>query len=114
MRHHRCKSTSAGVLCIIAGTAQMSAGTVLAVTAALAAELPVPQWLMYVGIGVAVLGIVSITGGVFALKRRRWGLALAGAICALVAGNIGLAIPAILFLSLSKEVFDREASQWWR
>jgi len=102
------------VLCIIAGVGQIGPGTVLAVVSALAAEFPGPQWLMYVGIGLAVLGIISFTGGVFALKRRRWGLALAGAICALVAGNIALAIPAILFLSLSKEVFDREASQWWR
>jgi len=102
------------VLCIIAGVGQIGLGTVLAVVSALAAELPLPQWLMYVGIGLAVLGIISFTGGVFALKMRLWGLALAGSICALVAGNIGLAIPAILFLSLSKEVFDREATQWWR
>ncbi len=113
MRRHRCKTTAAGVLCIIAGTAQMSVGTVLAVVSAPAAELLGPQWLMYVGIGVAVLGVISITGGVLALQRRLWGLALAGAICALVAGNIGLAIPAIVFLSLGKDVVDREASQGW-
>ncbi|MFU8796121.1 MAG: hypothetical protein ACNA7X_02340 [Dehalococcoidia bacterium] len=113
MRHHRCRSTSAGVLCIIAGAGQVGLGTVLAVAGALATEFPGPQWLMYVGIGVAVLGIVSIAGGVSALKRRRWALALAGSICALVAGNIGLAIPAIALLSLGKEAFDREAAQWW-
>ncbi len=113
MRHQRCRSTAAGVLCIIAGAAQMGVGTVLAVVSALAADFPGPQWLMWVGIGVAVLGIVSIMGGVFAVQRRLWGLALAGAICALVSGNIGLAIPAIVLLSLSKEVFDLEASYRW-
>lgn len=29
-----------------------------------------------------VLGLISITGGIFALRRKIWGLALAGAICA--------------------------------
>jgi hypothetical protein len=31
-----------------------------------------------------VLGLIGITGGIFAIKRKVWGLALAGAICAIV------------------------------
>jgi len=30
------------------------------------------------------LGLVAIVGGIFAIKRKIWGLALAGAICAIV------------------------------
>ena len=30
-----------------------------------------------------VLGIIAILGGIYALRRRIWGLALAGSICAL-------------------------------
>jgi hypothetical protein len=51
---------------------------------------------------VSVLGIV---GGVFALKRRYWGVALAGAI----AGNITFSlcgIPALIFVTLAKPEFS--------
>jgi len=33
-------------------------------------------------------GILAIVGGVYALRRRRWALALAGSICALIFGII--------------------------
>jgi len=106
MRVQRCRATAAGVLCVIAGVGQVSVGAILTVAAFFAAELAGLEWLGFVGIGVVVLGIMSMIGGVFAMKRRRWGLALAGSICALVAVNIGLAIPAILLLSLAKDVFE--------
>ncbi len=106
MRKQRCRATAAGVLCVIAGVGQVSVGVILTVAAFFAAQLAGLEWLGFVGIGVIVLGIISMVGGVFAMKRRRWGLALAGSICALVAVNIGLAIPAILLLSLAKDVFD--------
>ena len=106
MRVQRCRATAAGVLCVIAGVAQVSVGAILTVAAFLAAELAGLEWLGLVGIGVVVLGIISMIGGVCAIKRRRWGLALVGSICALVAVNIGLAIPAILLLSLAKDVFE--------
>jgi hypothetical protein len=31
-----------------------------------------------------VLGLIAIAGGIFAIRRKVWGLALAGAICAIV------------------------------
>ena len=34
-----------------------------------------------IGIG---LGLIAIAGGIFAIGRKAWGLALAGAICAIV------------------------------
>ena len=106
MRVQRCRATAAGVLCVIAGVGQVSVGAILTVAAFFAAELSGLEWLGFVGIGVVVLGIISMVGGVCAMKRRRWGLALVGSICALVAVNIGLAIPAILLLSLAKDVFE--------
>jgi len=106
MRKQRCRATAAGVLCVIAAVGQVSVGVILTVAGFFAAQLAGLEWLGFVGIGVIVLGIISMVGGVFAMKRRRWGLALAGSICALVAVNIGLAIPAILLLSLAKDVFE--------
>jgi hypothetical protein len=62
---------------------------------------------------VIAIGIVAIVGGVFALKRKRWGLALAGSICALfslffipILLNVPLAIAAIVLVVLGKGEFD--------
>jgi uncharacterized OB-fold protein len=58
--------------------------------------------------------IVAIVGGVFALKRKRWRLALAGSICAIfslifvpVLLNVPLAIAAIVLVVLGKGEFDQ-------
>ena len=63
-------------------------------------------WIIYAGIGLilALIGALAIVGGIFALKRKHWGWALAGAI----AGNIVFypcGIPAIIFVCLGKEEF---------
>ena len=58
--------------------------------------------------GLIALGVVALIGGIHALRRRRWGLALAGAICAALPGMpLGLpGIAAIVFISLTKEEFE--------
>jgi hypothetical protein len=66
--------------------------------------------LALIGIPGIILGTIAIVGGVYALRRRLWGLALAGAICALLftlpfLGWI-LAILAIIFVSLGKSEFE--------
>jgi len=53
-----------------------------------------------------VLGIVAIAGGVAALRRRSFGLSLAGAICSLPSAILG--ILAIIFVSVSKKEFEGE------
>jgi len=52
-----------------------------------------------------ILGIVAIIGGVYALRRRIWGLALAGSICAFFCAWF-LGIPAIIFVILGKSEFS--------
>jgi hypothetical protein len=57
-----------------------------------------------IGLILALIGVLAIVGGVYALKRKHWALALAGAI----AGTITFfpcGIPAIIFVSLGKEEF---------
>jgi ABC-type dipeptide/oligopeptide/nickel transport system permease component len=53
-----------------------------------------------------VLGIVAIVGGVSALRRKSFGLSLAGAICALPSTILG--ILAIIFVSVSKREFEAD------
>lgn len=45
----------------------------------------------------AVFGAISIVGGIHALRRRIWGLALAGSICAFI-GSVILGVVIVLFL----------------
>jgi hypothetical protein len=63
-----------------------------------------PTWLIIVGVPLLVLGIVAIIGGDSALRRKNFGLSLAGAICALPSHILG--ILAIIFVSLSKKEFE--------
>jgi hypothetical protein len=62
-----------------------------------------PFWLIIVGVPLLVLGIIAIVGGVSAIRRKSFGLSLAGAICALPSNILG--ILAIIFVSLSKREF---------
>jgi hypothetical protein len=53
---------------------------------------------------VLALAALELLGGISALQRKRWGLALAGSIAAALPGNI-LGILAIIFLAMSKGEF---------
>jgi hypothetical protein len=64
------------------------------------------------GAPMIILSIVAIVGGVFAIRKKSWGFALAAAICGfivglpLVAPAILLGIPAIVFTALGKGQFE--------
>ena len=51
-----------------------------------------------------VLGIMAVVGGISAIRRKRFGLSLAGAICA--RPSVILGILAIIFVALGKREFD--------
>ena len=51
-----------------------------------------------------VLGVVSLLGGIYSLKRSVWGLALAGSISTFIS-LIPLGIPATILTALSKKEF---------
>jgi len=111
------KTRTAGILAIIAGAAGLTQWVTIA-----AVEIPHWGWLPMGGglIGVVAtavvaveiaIGIVAVAGGVFALKRKRWRLALAGCICAFFSFflfflNVPLAIAAIVLVVLGKGEFD--------
>lgn len=83
---------AAGILCIIAGAIGMIPGIFLTLYVSLA-----PGGLSKaIGALLAVVGIMPIVGGIYALRRRRWGLALAGSIAALIAPVVPLAIISVI------------------
>ena len=63
------------------------------------------MWIMVAGIIVLVFGIIALSGGISAIKRRRWGLSLAGSILSLFIMPI-LGILAIIFVSKGKGEFS--------
>ena len=117
--------TAGGILSIIGGALEVIGGVIIAVLTIgirillrlallpfhpgdwFERILPVlPTWLIIVGVPILVLGIIAIVGGISAIRRKSFGLSLAGAICALPSNILG--ILAIIFVSLSKREFRAE------
>jgi hypothetical protein len=114
------KPTTAGILAIVAGgvgAAEWITVAVLGISAwgwlSLDSLAGLRGILVAVIATVITIGIVAVVGGIFALKRKRWGLALAGSICAIfslslipVLLNVPLAIAAIVLVVLGKREFE--------
>jgi len=118
--------TAGGVLSIVAGALEVIGGVIIAVLTIgirilvrlaiipmhpgdwfdhIVPFMPViPMWLIIVGVPLFALGIVAIVGGVSALRRKNFGLSLAGAICALPSMPLG--ILAVIFVSVSNKEFE--------
>ena len=115
------KTKTAGILVIVAGVVSATEWIAVAVLEILALGwLPMGDLIGLGGIVAAAFviaistGIVAIVGGVFALKRKRWRLALAGSICAIfslmfvpVLLNVPLAIAAIVLVVLGRGEFEQ-------
>ena len=94
------KPTVAGIICIIAGIA----GIIVASGLAPPAPPSDPALMMiFFYVPSIILGIVAIAGGIYALIRRVWGLALTGSIALVGFGIVG--ILSIIFVSLGKREF---------
>jgi hypothetical protein len=116
--------SAGGILSIIAGAFEIIGGALIVVfTAGIRillrlALLPfhprdwfehiipvIPSWLIIVGVPLVVLGIIAIIGGISAIRRKSFGLSLAGAICALIPLNL-LGLLAVIFVSIAKREFE--------
>jgi hypothetical protein len=154
--------TAGGILSIVVGTFQVIGGVLVPLSVelrmwlwrpmqagpdlldkgigrlALIPQPPSPVWL-YTAIILTILGIIAMAGGVSATRRRSFGLALAGAICALplmilssysvvgalagvalfpsLAGmtcglaSVSLGILAVIFVALGKREFGAKVAQ---
>ena len=52
-----------------------------------------------------IAGIIPIIGGIYALQRKKWGLALAGSIVGIF-GSFILGILATIFIAMAKDEFE--------
>ena len=118
--------TAGGALSIIAGVLELVGGGIAVAMimrdvtlGPLVPILPVPFlpgheiWIVYLrnrfvnlAVVAMVLGVIAIIGGISALRRRSYGLSLAGAICALPSTLLG--ILAVVFIALGKREFRAE------
>lgn len=74
------KPTVAGVLCIIVG----GLFVICMIFSIRLGSIVLGSFSARIGTPLIMLGIVPIVGGIYALRRRVWGLALAGSIFALI------------------------------
>jgi hypothetical protein len=106
---------AAGILCIVAGALwiiSMIFGvyilwelTDLFIMGGDSPGLPLFFIYLVIGLLMMVFGVMSIIGGVSALHRRKWGLALTGSVCAIVC-FFYLGIPATILLVMHKREFE--------
>jgi len=115
------KPAVAGILNIVSGAVGLIAvsGLIIAIIITGGFYLPgteeIPEFVPFLLIGLAVplaiLSILSLLGGIYAVQRKIWGLALAGSIAAVFAsipllGGLPVGITAIILTALSKNEFD--------
>ena len=114
--------SAGGVLSIVAGAFEVNGGGIMLASAKLGVQfrlwdfalypgiwlehiIPVDSpWFIIMGGLLVVLGIIAILGGIWALRRRSFGLSLAGAVCILPLGILG--IVAIVCIALAKREFE--------
>jgi hypothetical protein len=100
------KPTTAGILCIIAGSIAVIVGMTVGLIGSFIGGFFGLPWPGLFGIPSLILGIVAIVGGIYALRRQAWGLALTGSIFALIGPWGILGLLAIIFVSLGKGEFE--------
>ncbi len=95
---------AAGILTIIAGVVDFLVGLIVGARGHVAGFFGI--WgLGAFGVPHIVLGIIAVIGGIFAVQRKAWLMALVGAICALMWPLSLLGILSIIFVCLSQKEF---------
>ena len=100
------RPTTAGILSIIAGSIGVIIGILVASIGGFIGTFFGIPWTGAFGVPALIFGVVAIVGGIYALRREVWGLALAGSICALFGPGVILGLLAIIFVSLGKGEFE--------
>jgi hypothetical protein len=95
----------AGILTIVAGVADFLVGLIFGAFGHAVSFFTGIWGLGAIGLPLIVLGIIAIIGGIFAVQRKVWLIALVGAICALMWPLVPLGILSIIFVSLSQKEF---------
>jgi uncharacterized membrane protein YozB (DUF420 family) len=110
------KPTVAGILDIVVGAGGLVLVVLLIIAITItggAFNIPgieavpdfVPWLLTLIAVLAAAFNALILIGGIYAIQRKKWGLALAGSIAAFITSNV-LGVCAIIFTALSKDEFE--------
>ena len=113
------KAKAAGILNIISGAFTLMWFIILIIaipitsgafsipgTEAIPAFVSTILWI--IAIPTLAIGVLALIGGIYALQRKYWGLALAGSILAILAPLTVLGILSTIFISVSKDEFKKK------
>lgn len=98
------KPITAGILCMVAGVSNIIGGIVFTALGGMFGAMWGIPWIGAIGIPLISIGAISIIGGIFAIRRKLWGLALVGAIFAL--SSLIHGVLAIIFVTKGKNEFS--------
>jgi hypothetical protein len=96
---------AAGILTIVAGVVDFFVGLIFGAIGHTVGFFTGIWGLGALGLPHIILGIIAVIGGIFAVQRKVWLMALVGAICALMWPLTLLGILSIIFVSLSQKEF---------
>lgn len=97
-----------GILILVAGAHEIYFGTMMVIGGEelLPITFGISSIVLVCGAMVAVLGIVAILGGVFAIRRKNFTLAILGSILGLLGAYIIVPIIGLILIALSKDEFS--------
>jgi hypothetical protein len=100
------KPVVGGILGIVAGIGPLIAGIVLmAIAGAARSHWDPVEWVpMGIGIGLFILGVITVVGSSFAVARKNFVLSVIGGVCAVFSFWI-LGIPALILIAVSSSEF---------
>lgn len=109
------KPLAAGVLAIVGGSFNILVALSLAMFMPIAASFPGAfSTLGFIGALFLGTGVVALIGGISAIRRKRWGLSLAGAICAIAPPSFLLGILSTVFIAMARDEFEESAGEMTR
>ena len=95
-----------GALAMVSGIVHIIWGIVVAIGGQAIGRWAGIFGLGLIGLPMIILGVVGVIGGIYALQRKVWGMALAGAICSIIGPAALLGILATVFIAISKQEFS--------
>jgi hypothetical protein len=107
---HTGKGTAGGVLLLLGGIFGLIGGlSILALPAMCGGIGYMPFDLAALGVAVGlictILPVITLVGGIMALKRRMWGLALVGGILGLFSTGFIFSLIGLILVAMSKNEF---------
>jgi len=104
------KPRAAGILCIIDGLICVIPCILVALYFLSYGWRAGLGWLTFAGALLVIVGIMPIVGGIYALRRRRWRLALAGSIFTLLNSVILGVLGALVYIGAVADNFSVQPS----